>query len=426
MHKRPIIMALGGLLLVAMAVSARGSSLAASKVAFLSAAAACARIDRQPWPIELCGPMLIADRTSGLLIANQADPEGRLRAVDGVFTAAIPEGLGLANTAVDLWGTRWALVVAPLPQEAAERDRLLLHESFHRIQPQLGLPTIDAGNGHVDDHPGRLWLRLEWRALAVALAAENDAAFRSAVGDALLFRLHRYELLPGAREAETALELNEGLAEYTAMRMAFDEPAARIIERLTKAQNRENLVRSFAYESGPAWGLVLDRLCAAWLGSVQAGANFADLASCFVGSTVEATPEARAGRYGYADVRQVELARESERRALIASLEETYLGGPIVELPLAAMSMQFDPNRVTAFPSHGTVYGGLTLSDHWGRIEGADGLISEDFTRLVVPGPAEKTENGAATSTWTLDLAAGWSLEPGERPGLVRAVRTTR
>ena len=55
-----------------------------------------------------------------------------------------------------------------------------------------------------------------------------------------------------------------------------------------------------------------------------------------------------------------------------------------------------------------------------------DGLISEDFTRLVVPGPARATTRGAAASNWTLDLAEGWSLEPGTRPGSWRVVQSPR
>ena len=50
----------------------------------------------------------------------------------------------------------------------------MLHELFHRIQPDLGLMTISGNNAHLDTVEGRVWLRLEWRALARALDPFTD------------------------------------------------------------------------------------------------------------------------------------------------------------------------------------------------------------------------------------------------------------
>src|SRR3990172_7081273 len=65
------------------------------------------------------------------------------------------------------WGAvRWD-TIANWP--ARTRGELLLHESFHIVQPQL-VPNGPAGaNEHLDAVDGRYWLRLEWRALARAL-----------------------------------------------------------------------------------------------------------------------------------------------------------------------------------------------------------------------------------------------------------------
>ena len=405
-------MAINALLLLALAST---SDAAIYLDAFERARAACAEERAAIWPVSLCGPMLVADREAGRLFADRPDPEGLLEALDsGLFTGSIPDDLGLANTAVEFGGERWALVLAPLPKDPLDRTRLLLHESFHRIQPELGIPMPDAGsNGHVDAFPGRLWLRLEWRALAAALTAAEEGDFRDAVRDALRFRLHRYALIDGAREAETALELNEGLAEYSAMRAAYVDPRPLVSERLARAETRETLIRSFAYESGPAWGLVLDRLCDGWPGSVQAGANFTELVQCFAGPGPDQTPERRAERFHYAEVLAEEEAREQERQALMARLAARFVEGPVVVLPLRSMQMQFDPNRVTAFPGHGTVYEGLMLSDQWGRVEAPGGaLISSDLTELIVPGTPEQHADARVTGDgWSLELAAGWRVE---------------
>jgi hypothetical protein len=65
---------------------------------------------------------------------------------------------------------------------------------------------------------------LEWRALSRALQASTDEERREAAADAVLFRAERYRLFPGAQAQEQALELNEGLAEYTGVRVGNPTP----------------------------------------------------------------------------------------------------------------------------------------------------------------------------------------------------------
>ena len=82
-----------------------------------------------------------------------------------------------------------------------------MHESFHRIQKQIGFPLTGPSNAHLDSVEGRYWLQLEWRALAKALPGD-----RQAVRDALAFRARRRSLFADAPAQERELEMNEGLA----------------------------------------------------------------------------------------------------------------------------------------------------------------------------------------------------------------------
>ena len=95
------------------------------------------------------------------------------------------------------------MVSLPLPTDRFLRIRLLAHESFHRMQPELGLRATDAASAHLESESGRLWLRLELRALAEALRTQG-ARGRGAAMDALLFRAARQRLNPGAERLESA------------------------------------------------------------------------------------------------------------------------------------------------------------------------------------------------------------------------------
>ena len=92
------------------------------------------------WPAKLCGPIVLVDPSTRAAVANQPDPAGRFKRQDGMFVGEWPASMDVANTAVDWEDTRWALVMLPLPEDPFGRLQLLAHESFHRIQPELGPP----------------------------------------------------------------------------------------------------------------------------------------------------------------------------------------------------------------------------------------------------------------------------------------------
>src|SRR5437763_14976116 len=104
------------------------------------------------------------------------------------------------------------MVMWPLPESPTRRARLLMHELFHRIQDDLGLPALSPPNAHLGTLEGRIWLQLEWRALRQALARPEapPAERRRAVENAPLVRLPRPALFPKAQvDEEQQTQFNE-------------------------------------------------------------------------------------------------------------------------------------------------------------------------------------------------------------------------
>ena len=135
----------------------------------------------------------------------------------------------------------------PLPTDDVNRRVLLMHESWHRVQDQCGLPASNPGNSHLNTFDGRFWIQLEWRALERALRA-SDKDRRAAIEDALMFRRERHRLVESAAEQECAIETAEGLAEYTGIRlsgMSPDEQCAYAARQLGErpAQFRRSIAR---------------------------------------------------------------------------------------------------------------------------------------------------------------------------------------
>jgi hypothetical protein len=377
------------------------------------------------WGVSLCGPLLLADPATRRVFANEPDNDHLLSAQDGVFVGTLPGNINIANMAVDWTGKRWTMARLPLPGEPHRRARLLAHEMWHRIQDRLGLPASGAANHHLDTRDGRYWLQLEWRALARALIA-TAAEQRQAIVDAGLFRARRRQLFPSAAEEERSMEINEGLAEYTGVRLSGAADRSRFVidENLKPAVNEPTFVRSFAYATGPAYGLLLDMVAPDWRKRVSAQDDLAELllklGHLELPGAIEAVANDRAGNYDGAALAKSEEEREQKRVAREKSYRSRLIDGPVLTIPLQKMNMQFDPGNLVPLEGFGTVYPEIRIVDSWGVLEvkrnGA--LLSGDFRKVIVPAPAIKLNGSMAEGDgWRLELKSGWKTNTGNRPG---------
>jgi hypothetical protein len=282
-------------------------------------------------------------------------------------------------------------------------------------------------NAHLDSREGRIWLQLEWRALRRALL-ESGEARRQAVADALLFRARRRELFPSATQ-EDFLEMNEGLAEYTGVKLRGSSDAetmAYFAKRLENAANIPSFVRSFAYSTGPAYGLLLDAAGAKWRKELKASSNLGSRLQTAYGvergKDLTATSEARAKVYDGDALRAAEIVRENERNQQIAKYRARLVDGPVLILPvLEKFSFSFDPYNLLPLDAQWTIYPTTRVTDVWGILEVSDGalFVREGglIVRVVVAAPTDANARPLRGAGWTLELAQGWTVAAGERKG---------
>jgi len=372
------------------------------------------------WGRSLAGPLLIAEPRSRAAWAGEPDGEGRLTKVGSLYRGVLSSEVNPANTALTWAGRRWTMVVWPLPVGQEDRRELLAHELWHWIQDSLGLPANAPKNGHLDEEMGRVWLRLELRALNRALQASGrDRGI--ALSDALGFRAARHQLYSGVDTSESALERNEGLAQYTGVRLSGRSLAGqreRVARRLLRLELEETVGRSFAYATGSAYGLLLDELLPDWKSHLEQGVSPAALAGAALQPGGPRATTAPAGaRYGEAVIRSEERTRAARRAARRAELVARFVTGPILRIPLQAVSIGFDPGAVESLDSLGSVYRSARLSDAWGVLDAGAGAarINAGWTEASVPiGPAFDGSVLAGPG-WRLELAKGWRAIRAER-----------
>lgn len=402
-------------LIMLMALAAAFQDAPAPETLFADARAVCERDAGALWGRDLCGPMMVVDRQSRAVVANRAGPS--LSEADGVWRGTLPTDIIVANTATDWGGTRWTMLLAPVPETEAGRRNLVTHENFHRIQGDLGIPMASPVPAHLATAEGRTLMRMEWRALAAALSAANEGAARIALADALAFRAARRTAAGEAgAEDERGLELNEGLAEYTAVKLTAEAPDRAAVEALGRAESGESFSRAFAYASGPAYGLLLDRFADGWRRTLTSSDDLGALLGEAAGASATDDVDAAGERYGLAEVAAAE--RETARAKAEADARWTALlvEGPVLRLPFVSMKIGFNPNGVSPLPPHGTVYPTLTVTDAWGVLTATEGaLIDGNWQAATVPAPT--TPDATSGPGWSLNLAKGWRLVPGERAG---------
>lgn len=387
------------------------------------------------WGKPLCGPMLLVDASTRLAIANRPDPDGTFRPQGSIYVGVLPAQFTPSNTSIH-WGQQsWSMVMLPLPNDPFVRLGLLAHESFHRIQPDLGLSASDAPDAALDTEAGRLWMRMELRALARALRSEGRPGRQSAI-DAMLFRTYRDQLCPGTEKMEAAMEKQEGLAEYTGVFIALRETGesisreARIVEAF---EDSNAYARSFAYATGPALGLLLDRYGPAWRSGI---AKAESLDSMLIAALKFQPPRdvqhlamEPAELYGYRAVAAAESEREERHRTLLAELKTNFINGPTLDFPrVPEMSRNFNPQTLVPFPPYGTFYPTGTFTAGWGKLQVQSGgvLVAPDNRSLRLPAPSDIEARPLRGPGWILQLAPGWAIQRAERAGSYVAVPPER
>ena len=380
------------------------------------------------WGVPLYGPIMFVDPRTGNVVANQADLQHKLVPQDGVFVGTLPREINPANTATDWAGVHWTMVIWPVSELRQPRERLLLHECFHRIQEKLGLPARDAVNAHLDTLNGRIWIQMEWRALERALR-QTGPARKAAIADALLFRAYRRSLFPDSANNENALEVNEGLSEYTGVKLSSADLAEMVVRAdliLRQARNNPTFARSFAYVSGPAYGALLDLSGRPWRVGLNPSADLGVLLQQRYGIIVrasEAAARAALSRYEGEEIVTIETQQDQRRRQQIADARKKFLDAPVLILSLGAdVNYSYDPNNVFGIDASNTVYPTMRLVDAWGVLTVSNGAwLERDATghmvRARVPAPSDLSARPLTGEGWTLELANGWEVVPSDRTG---------
>jgi hypothetical protein len=374
------------------------------------------------WGVQLYGPTIFVDAANRDVVANQPDAQNRLTKVGDIWVGNIGQDMNIANTAVEWSGVKWTMVRwdAISPGDQYDRAKLLIHESWHRVESETGVQSAVSNNTHLESGEGRVLLILEFRALKKALETTCKESQREAIGDALIF--HHSRQTKYLNNNEDIFQCHEGMAEYTGLKLCglSDSLLSKVAAmKLGMAENQDGLANSFPYTSGPAIGLLLDQFTPDWRGKIKTGAKLPELLASIVDfkfpvdSTQLAAEVEKAGfRYGADQLRADEHERVALQNWAIKKFKEKIQTQGQLIIPNNNLNFSYNPQeKLLPLDSIGVIYKTMRLSGDFGVLEVEDGIArTNDWQMFIVPAPDKIEGDSIAWDGCSIRLNARWQI----------------
>lgn len=184
-----------------------------------------------------------------------------------------------------------------------------------------------------------------------------------------------------------------------------------MLENIENTALTSSFVRTFAYFSGPAYGVLLDNASKDWRKRIKGTDDIAAfIAQAF---KIQASKDVSTSiiKYKGEEVLASEQQREKERQEKIENLRKTFVGGPVLIFPGGSHS--FDSRGAIVIPGEGTIYfGPFKASGPWGSLDATKGvLVSSDGSKKRVAAPIRVDEKTFKGDGWTLIVGNGWIVK---------------
>jgi hypothetical protein len=381
------------------------------------------------WGKNLYGPLMLIDRTSRKIIANQPDNNDLLKLKDGIYTGFYPRESIIRTTAVDFGGVLFGM--APLPNE--EDDYRIktsaIHSLFHRFQEAAGIYPENFNAINMDEKEARLWIKLEWRALKKALNSEGEEQ-TIAIRDALIFRGSNRESFPKYAAMENRFETYEGLATFTFLLLTSESPEdykTKLFEYLDRIYPFQSYARSYGSIHGALYATLLHLkgfdFRTITSDTIDLGRIVRELYNIELPLKCRDVAGSISFNYNIEEIYKEEDQRLQEIRERLNNQVSVFTEKPVVFLELESPYFDFEPEDVHFLDTLGTLYQTMRVSDNWGKltVDKIGCLVSNNYKYLRITAKGLKTEkNRISGEGWQIILNNGWQVSESGQNYFIR------
>lgn len=292
-------------------------------------------------------------------------------------------------------------------KDKSERLELFFHEAFHRNQPSLHLSGVWTQCKHLNEYEARCLLRLECNALLHAL---DDSLATQSLLDALTFRAYRYALYPNAYLEEAQMEMLEGVAYYTGIKLSgrdFESIKSKLKTNMSFNQ------QFFAYSSGGLYCFVLDKLDSTWRKELKQNDNFLYFAQKQLGlqlpNTLKSATETIRQKYDWNSISASEKALAKKTKQQEKLYTEMFLNKTVLKLN-REQCKRFTIQSSIVFPlANGKVYNAFSTWGDWGVLTSKDEIFWDND--VILATPFEVQDKKILGKGWEIVLNDGWTVK---------------
>jgi len=379
----------------------------------------CNKDNGKLWGENLYGPLMLVDRASRNIYANQPDKEGLLKEKDGIYTGSYPKELLVNNTPIEYGGILFAITSLPRDEDEYRIKTRAIHSLFHLSHMTEDMIPSGYNTSNMDEKEVRLWIKLEWKALKNALKAEGKER-QMAIRDALIFKGANRELYQMYTDDEDRFETNEGLATFTYTLLctnSAEENKSRLLENLNRIYFMRSFVRSYGFIDGALYAnLLYDKgfnFRDIQIDSFNLGNAVSELYNIELPAICRDVAGSLAVNYDVESIIKEEDKRLSDITARIHRKISTFTEKPVVFLELESPYFDFEPEDINPLDTMGTLYNSIRVSDNWGKltVDRNGCLVSNNFNYLPISAKGYKeNRNHISGEGWDLILNSEWKL----------------
>jgi hypothetical protein len=398
----------------------------------------CNRDSGKLWGKNLYGPLMLVERGTRRIIANQPDNEGLLKSNEGIFTGIYPKELILRNGPVKFGGKQFAMTTLPplpapvtpvLEDDKYRTETRAIHSLFHRFQENEGITASIFNVNNMDEKEARLWIKLEWKALRKAIDSDGEKRLL-AIRDALIFRGSNREQYQKYVNDENRFETFEGLATFTYTMLCTNSPEefkTRLFENLDRTYNMDSFSRSYGSIEGALYTTLLYQkgfdIKQIKGDNFDFGIAVKNLYNIELPTICRDVGGSLAVTYDMEAILKEETVRDNRIKESVLNQASIFTEKPVVFLELESPSFDFEPEDIHSLDSLGTLYNTIRVSDNWGKLTVEKGgcLVSNNLKFIRITAKSFKAEkNHISGDGWHMILNNDWELVPVDQNYFVK------
>lgn len=168
---------------------------------------------------------------------------------------------------------------------------------------------------------------------------------------------------------------------------------------------------------------MLDAYAPGWTLRVTAADDLAQMLTAAAKIEPARDAAAAAARYHGGELRAAEEKLDVERQARVAGLKARFVDGPVLIVPRPT-SAATNNTGATPIPEVGLVIMEYRSTPAWGSLTATSGVLVPTKGNIMhLATPFQVSGSTLSGEGWTITLAAGWTVQPGKRPGDFEVVK---